>query len=312
MRIWLISPCDNFSQASYDNYKTQNAIQYMQDLWVEIVWWKHVFDPIDSSPISARVNDLHDMYRDSSIDMIQILKGWFASNEMLPYIDRALIKANPKPLCGFSDTTALQNAIYTHTWQTSISWPFFQTLWRELDGKETIQSEWKKVFLDKTPESKLAIERPYLDYNPDMTPNKMINDPIKIINSWQANWPIIGGNLSTFSLLINTPHMPSFDGKILFIEECYEHNIGFIRRQLFHLKQLEWFDTLAWVIIGRIQQACLTDYDIDREKTIRQRSSDLPFPVLMNWPFGHISPFQSYPIWWQCTIDNLDVIMKFQ
>ncbi len=311
MRVGLISPCDNFTQASYDNIKTQNAIEIAQQAWIELVRWKHVFDPIDQSPISARVDDLHEMYSDTSIDVIWLLKWGFASNEMLPYINRDLIKNNPKPLCGFSDATALQNAIYTHTGQQTISWPFFQTIGRPLKWQEVFLDEWKKVFIDKISQVQLAKDRPYLDYNSDGTPNKMINEPLKIINPWIWQWPIIWGNLSTFSLLFNTPHMPSFDWKILFLEECYEHNIGFIRRQLFHLKQQPYFDKLAGIVIGRIQQACLTDYNIDREKTIRQFAEWLNMPVLMNWPFWHISPFQIFPIGGSCSIENEKVILTF-
>lgn len=38
--------------------------------------------------------------------------GGYNCNQLLPHIDYDLIKNNPKKLCGFSDITALLNAIY--------------------------------------------------------------------------------------------------------------------------------------------------------------------------------------------------------
>ena len=50
------------------------------------------------------------------------------SNQLLDYLDYRLIAANPKILCGFSDITALLNAVYAQTGLVTFSGPHFSSL----------------------------------------------------------------------------------------------------------------------------------------------------------------------------------------
>lgn len=53
--------------------------------------------------------------------------GGFNSNELLPYLDWDLIAANPKIFCGFSDITAVQNAILARTGMVTYSGPHWSS-----------------------------------------------------------------------------------------------------------------------------------------------------------------------------------------
>ena len=53
--------------------------------------------------------------------------GGFNSNELLPYLDWDLIAGNPKVFCGYSDITALQNAILARTGLVTYSGPHWST-----------------------------------------------------------------------------------------------------------------------------------------------------------------------------------------
>lgn len=57
--------------------------------------------------VAARVKDLHDAFRDPSIDAVICTRGGWGTAELLPHLDADLIKANPKPFLGFSDPTTL-------------------------------------------------------------------------------------------------------------------------------------------------------------------------------------------------------------
>lgn len=80
-----------------------------------------------SSSIKSRVEDLHDAYKDKSIKAIFTVIGGFNSNQLLKYLDYDLIKGNPKILCGYSDITALTNAITAKTGIVSYSGLHFST-----------------------------------------------------------------------------------------------------------------------------------------------------------------------------------------
>jgi muramoyltetrapeptide carboxypeptidase len=53
----------------------------------------------------GRADDLHALFADPEVDVVQTLQGGFGSSEILPHLDFELIAANPKPLVGYSDIT---------------------------------------------------------------------------------------------------------------------------------------------------------------------------------------------------------------
>src|SRR5918993_5434058 len=84
-------------------------------------------DAFDSSPIPSRVDDLHAAFADPGVQGILTVIGGFNSNELLPYLDWDLIGGNPKVFCGYSDITALQNAILARTGLITYTGPHWST-----------------------------------------------------------------------------------------------------------------------------------------------------------------------------------------
>jgi muramoyltetrapeptide carboxypeptidase LdcA involved in peptidoglycan recycling len=84
-------------------------------------------DNLDSSSVASRVADLHAAFADPEVAGILTVIGGFNSNELLPYLDWDLIAANPKILCGYSDITALQNAIFARTGLVTYSGPHWSS-----------------------------------------------------------------------------------------------------------------------------------------------------------------------------------------
>ena len=80
-----------------------------------------------SSPVRARLDDLHEAFADKSVDAVLTAIGGFNAVELLSQIDYGLIKANPKIFCGFSDITALSCAIYAKTGLVTYSGPHFSS-----------------------------------------------------------------------------------------------------------------------------------------------------------------------------------------
>ncbi|MDO9490492.1 MAG: LD-carboxypeptidase, partial [Sphingomonadaceae bacterium] len=59
----------------------------------------------------VRAADLNAMFADDSVRAIFAVRGGWGCARILPYLDFAAIRANPKLLIGFSDITALHLAI---------------------------------------------------------------------------------------------------------------------------------------------------------------------------------------------------------
>src|SRR6186997_390923 len=88
-----------------------------------VEWWEsqgyrvklapHVYDRDDyvAGTPEDRAADLNALFADPEVDVVQALQGGFGSAQAIPYLDFDLVAANPKPLVGYSDITALHVAI---------------------------------------------------------------------------------------------------------------------------------------------------------------------------------------------------------
>lgn len=84
-------------------------------------------DDFNSSSVASRVADLHAAFADPGVAGILTVIGGENSNELLPYLDWDLIAANPKVFCGYSDITAVQNAILARTGLVTYSGPHWSS-----------------------------------------------------------------------------------------------------------------------------------------------------------------------------------------
>lgn len=71
---------------------------------------------------------LHELYARADIDIIWAAGGGNRALNLLDQIDYAQVNASPKSLIGFSDVTALLNAVTAHTGQTTYHGPVFKQL----------------------------------------------------------------------------------------------------------------------------------------------------------------------------------------
>ena len=62
-----------------------------------------------------RADEFNSLLRDPAVDLLMASVGGFVTNGMLPYIDYEFFAANPKPVVGMSDVTALLLALYAKT-----------------------------------------------------------------------------------------------------------------------------------------------------------------------------------------------------
>ena len=126
-KIRVISPSRSLSIISMEN--RDDAIKRLGEIGLSISFSENAeeFDEFNSSSIKSRVNDIHEAFSDSAVDGILTSIGGFNSNQLLRYLDYDLIQSNPKVLCGYSDITALSNAIYTKTGLVTYSGPHFST-----------------------------------------------------------------------------------------------------------------------------------------------------------------------------------------
>lgn len=127
------------------------AKEKLEELGFKLSFSEHYFenDIFYSAPIASRVADLEAAFADESVDAILTTIGGFNSNELLPYLDFDLIARHPKIFCGYSDTTALLNAIYAKTGMQTYMGPAYSSfkILSNKTGELIKDSEKSEVFL---------------------------------------------------------------------------------------------------------------------------------------------------------------------
>jgi muramoyltetrapeptide carboxypeptidase LdcA involved in peptidoglycan recycling len=303
--IRVVAPSSSISIITPANRDIAN--NRLSDLGFKILFGKNVaeIDDFSSSSIESRIVDLHDAFLDPNVKAIFAVIGGFNCNQLLDYIDWDIIRNNPKIFIGYSDTTALQNAIFAKTGLVTYSGPAWSTFGQKLHFDYTLDY-FKKCLMSET---EFAIE-PSANWTDDSwykdQDNRELiqNNGWLVINKGKAVGTLIGANLCTLNLLQGTEYFPSLNNSVLFIEDDDDgsKNIGF-DRDLQSLIHQPYFDCVKGIVIGRFQKTS----EITNEKLvkiIKSKSKLNNMPVIANVDFGHTSPIITFPIGGEVSMDT--------
>ncbi|MEK5255023.1 S66 peptidase family protein [Paenibacillus sp. FSL F4-0125] len=298
----IISPARSLSLIAAEQRKI--AKEQLQQLGFRISFSVNSFekDEFVSSSIESRIEDLHEAFLDPNVKGILTTIGGFNSNQLLRYIDYSIIAEHPKRLCGYSDITALSNAIYAKTGLVTYSGPHFSSFAMLHDNEYTTQY-FRKLMMDNKeilvgPSKHWSDDEWYLDQE-----NRVFirNEGPFIINDGEAQGTIIGGNLCTLNLLQGTEYMPSLKNSILFLEDDYESSPVTFDRDLQSLIHQPDFQYVKGMVIGRFQQGSRMNKNLlTKIITSKEELSDIP--VIADVDFGHTSPMITFPIGGQASL----------
>jgi len=294
--IRIIAPSRSIAIISAENRKIAN--ERLAGLGFNISFGKHIEECDDflSSSISSRITDLHDAFCDDSIDAVFSVIGGFNCNQLLRYIDWGLIKNHPKIFIGYSDTTALQNAMLAKTGLVTYSGPAWSTFGQKLYFDYSMDY-FKKCLMSNNPFDIEPSENWSDDawYENQENRHLIRNKGWRVINKGKAEGIIIGANLCTLNLLQGTEYFPDLNNSILFIEDDESSDSSLFDRDLQSLIHQKRFGGVRGLIIGRFQkQSKMESHLLDQIILSKKELSKIP--VIADVDFGHTSPIITYPI----------------
>jgi muramoyltetrapeptide carboxypeptidase LdcA involved in peptidoglycan recycling len=304
--IRVVAPAKSMGVVSADN--KAHAIKVLSSLGLKVTFGKHVdeIDVMQSSSIASRVSDIHDAFADPNVKGILTVLGGYNSNQLLSYLDYDLIKQNPKIICGFSDITALVNAIHAKTGLVTYSGVHFSSFAMQ-KGFEYSLAYFKKIFFETAPidlvgSKEWTDDAWFLDQeNRTFKPNP----GFQVFNPGSAEGRIVGGHIGTFRLLQGTPYMPSWDNSIMFLEDIYMGSSTApdeFDRRLQSLIHAPDFHNVKALVIGRFE----AKFGMTPEKLqhILSTKAELKqLPIITNVDLGHTTPIFTFPIGGMCSLD---------
>lgn len=303
--VRIVAPAQSLASISQENIAV--ATQKLESLGLKVTFGEHVYenDIFGSSSVQSRIKDIHSAFQDKNVKGILAVRGGSNSNQLLQYLDYSLIKHNPKILCGFSDITAIQNAIFKKTGVVTYSGPEFSSFAMQKGFDYSIEFFKKALFetdvISLTPSTTWSDDKWSLDQE-----NRVFqeNDGFWIIQPGSAKGTIIGGNISSLQLLHGTPYMPDIEDTILFLEAdsiTGSNCVVEFDRDLQSVIHQPNFDKVKALLIGRFEQIC--GMTLEKLKVLVAAKNELRgLPIIGNVDFGHTSPMITFPIGGTCEI----------
>ena len=220
-----------------------------------------------------RAADLNKALRDETIDAIWCVRGGYGAMRLLRDIDFPALKANPRPLIGFSDITALHAAIHSECGIVSFHGPTARGELTEFSRDSLLRAVEAQV--DPCGEAASA----------------------RVLRPGKARGRLAGGNLALIASLMGTPWSVDFDGAILIIEDIDEavYRVDRMMRQLLLAGAL---GQCAAIVAGDFRPPAGETSEGNRsvDEVIAEAAEEAGIPCLAGAPFGHIDDQWTIPL----------------
>ena len=228
---------------------------------------------------AERAADFNAMARASDIRAIVAIRGGYGTMRILELLDYDAIRRDPKIVMGFSDLTAILNAVTMRSGVVTFHGPLgaHGSAW---DG--SARTYLHEVLFSSVP-ARWSIEG------------------VRTIVRGKAQGQLAGGNLSLVASLVGTPFAVPAAGALLFFEETEEPSYR-IDRMLVQLDLAGDLRAAAGILVGRCTQ-CVADEAPAPADVIAQHLRAAGRPAVSGAPVGHIPRQWVLPIGIRAELD---------
>jgi muramoyltetrapeptide carboxypeptidase len=242
---------------------------------------------------AQRAADVNAMFADPGVHGLLAMTGGSGGNRILPLIDYAAIRRTPKFLGGYSDLTALINAVQVQTGLVTFHCPMAASEWNGFSV------QWLRGAVIDAQAQTLA--------NTHEAEDSLVakGGRISTLRGGRARGPLVGGNLAVLAAMAGSAYWPRFDGAVLFLEEVNEF-IYRVDRMLSTLKLSGALDRLAGVVLGGFTNCGPGDGSygtLTLDEVFDDYFGPLKVPVYSGAQFGHIRRKFTLPVGLDVEID---------
>ncbi|HYO33758.1 MAG TPA: DUF4031 domain-containing protein [Nocardioidaceae bacterium] len=232
-----------------------------------------------AGPDEDRAADFTDAWLDPDAAAVMVARGGFGSQRILDLLDwRRLAEAGPKLFIGFSDVTALHQAIAARLGLVTLHGHVVTSL----GSAEPASAEFLR---------RLAME-------PESIVELLAGCSVTVVPG-QATGVLTGGNLSLLAAEVGTRFSRSGRGGIVVLEDAGEPAYR-VDRLLTQLLRAGWFDGVAGLVIGSFTD-CGPPEEV--EAVLHARLVPLGVPMVAGFDFGHTPSMVSVPFGVRAALD---------
>lgn len=269
------------------------AIDLLQSWGLEVLIGKTI--GLDHNQLAGtdeeRAADFQQQLDNPKVKAIWCVRGGYGTVRMLDLLDFTQFKQNPKWIIGFSDITVLHSHL-------------------NLMGYKSIHAI-MPISLEKASDEAIETLKTALFGKP--LTYEINTDAKNRLGT--ASGELVGGNLSILYSLFGSPTAIECQDKILFIEDLDEY-LYHIDRMMMNLKRNGCLENIKGIIVGSMSK--MRDNEIpwgkDAFEIIEEITRNYSFPVLYNFPAGHIDDNRALILGSQVTMEVNDrkSILRFE
>lgn len=240
-----------------------------------------------------RLDDLNAALRDPAIAAVWCLRGGYGMTRILDGVDFAALAARPKPVIGFSDVTALLNAILARAGVVAFHGPMARSQLTPFS-----RFHFDRVLTLPGAAGRLGRVAPPADV--------LVPEAARIVplTPGVADGTLVGGNCTLLQCLVGTPYLPDLDGAILVLEDVDE-DLYRVDRMLSHFRLAGVLQRLAGVVIGRFtgMRRGGGDGATGFDRMLLSYFEPLGIPVALGFPVGHVDDQWTLPLGVRARLD---------
>jgi muramoyltetrapeptide carboxypeptidase len=215
-----------------------------------------------------RVADLHAAFADDAVDAVLCTRGGWGSAELLPLLDRELIRANPKVFMGYSDVTSLHVWLRNEADLVSFHAPMVAADFAKPGGVD--RASWTAA-LAGTSAWELGSD-----------------SGLRVLRAGTAEGELNGGCLAIFAESLGTPYAARERGGVLFLEDVgvkpYQWD-----RMLVHLRFAGLFKNVTGIVFGDMEQCGSAEEQAAIEASLLHALRDFAGPIGIGLRSGHVA-----------------------
>ena len=218
--------------------------------------------------MEERLLDLHAAFADPNIRAIICSRGGYGSNYLLERLDLDLIRANPKPLLGYSDMTCIQ------TWLLDqVGLPAFHAPMAAADFS----------LKDGVDQASLLAALSGEQWSVGKTAG------LRILRPGKATGVLYGGCLTLLAASLGTRYAPKTEGKLLFLEDLAvrPYQLDRLLRQMILAGK---FDGVVGVVFGEMCNCIAPEQKPEvLDEMILRVLDRVDGPIAIGLRSGHVS-----------------------
>jgi muramoyltetrapeptide carboxypeptidase len=233
-----------------------------------------------------RAGDVNAMFADPAVHGILAMIGGAGGARMLSRVDYGLVRRQPKFLGGYSDLTALVNAVHARSGLITFHSPMAASDWNEFSTAQfraTVMAAEAVLMRNPVPAGDSLVPR---------------EGRIEVLRGGRARGRLVGGNLAVLVGLAGSPYWPRFDGALLFLEEANEY-IYRVDRMFSTLELSGALARVAGVVLGGFTNCGPGDGkhgSLTLDEVFDRFLLPLDVPVYRGASFGHIRRKFTLPV----------------